>query len=456
VALPIDKAIAAGAAWDRWPIPWPIVEPNADGHFRWVHEDLNFFLSATRDKPHWFDPTSTEPALNILVVFTGIPDGYVLTQDGQIQGIVGLETPIFLKDDPGRINPQNRWGHFVYQATTTFGNVVDAWEIGNEGEFSLPPDAYVRAMQIACQVINATDPTAQVLLGAPEHLVALETAQGEKTDYGVLLETLGTAIQKDSSLRTCIDGLALHIYERPDHTSYIVDRIADRTAALDWRPAIWITETGIQHPDRDEPDRDSPNQCRETSFPCVSDEEQAAYLIQQYTLANQAFASKQRDGMVFYHRLKDEFDRDSRPEVNDGPWGLVDFDNMPLPAYHAIHLVSTVLGDARYLHEDNKADTTYRHLVFADPAGQHIHVLWTTTAQEVIATFPVCGQAACYQQNGTLCSSTLWSNTGGIARITLPGATTRQTGQSNDPFYPAPIVGGKTFIVVEETAGGQK
>jgi hypothetical protein len=433
-----------------------MVEPNTDGHFRWVHEDLNFFLSATRDKPRWFDPTSTEPALNILVVFTGIPDGYVLTQDGQIQGIVGLEEPIFLKDDPSRVNPQNRWGHFVYQATTTFGNVVDAWEIGNEGEFSLPPDAYVRAMQIACQVINTTDPTAQVLLGAPEHLVALETARGEKTDYGVLLETLGVAIQKDSSLRTCIDGLALHIYERPDHTSYIVDRIADRTAALDWRPAIWITETGIQHPDRDEPDRGPPDQCRETGFPCVSDEEQAAYMIQQYALASQALANKQRDGMVFYHRLKDEFDRDSRPEVNDGPWGLVDFDNTPLPAYHAIHLVSTVLGDARYLHEDNKADTTYRHLVFADPAGQHIHVLWATTAQEVTAAFPVCGQAACYQQNGTLCSSTLWSNTEGIARIILPGATTRQTGQSDDPFYPAPIVGGRTFIVVEETAGGQK
>jgi len=33
---------------------------------------------------------------------------------------------------------------------------------------------------------------------------------------------------------------------------------------------------------------------------------------------------------VIYHRLKDEFDRDPRPEVSDGPWGLVDFSTAPI------------------------------------------------------------------------------------------------------------------------------
>ena len=451
VALPTGKAIEAGAAWDRWPIHWYMVEPNADGHFRWVHQDLNFFLAATRDRPRWFDPASTDPALKILVVLTGIPNGYTLTREGRVEGIVGLDKPVFLAGDgPVRINPENRWGYFVYQATSTFGNVVDGWEIGNEGDFPLPPAAYVKAMEVACQVIATTDPTAKVLLGAPEHPISLETARGGETTYSVLLAALATAVQGNESLRACISGLALHVYVRPDYSTYVVSRIADLTAAHGWQPALWITETGVQHPDRDEPGRARPDQCRETGFHCVSDEEQASYLIQQYALTAQAFAHKQRGGLVIYYRLKDEFDRDPRPEINDGPWGLMDFDNAPLPAYHAARLVSATLGDASYLREEGEADPTHRHLLFVDQSQRLIHVLWATTAQEVTVGFPLhSGQVTCYQQSGALCTSELRSSSGDIFTLTLPGATTQEIGHPNDPFYPAPIVGGWTFVVVE-------
>ncbi len=461
VALPTGKAIEAGAAWDRWPIPWPLVEPNADGHFRWVHEDLNFFLAATRDQPSYFDSAAPDPALRILAVLTGIPDGYALgraSADGGshgVESILGLNEAVFLASDgPSRykINPQNRWGHFVYQTTATFGDLVDAWEIGNEGDLPLSATDHLRVMQVACQVIAVTDPTATVLLGAPEHLVALKTARGESTAYGALLAALADAIreQENEVLQDCVHALALHIYERPDHSDYIVSRVADLTAALGWRPAIWITETGVQHPDRDEVDRPNPQECRETSFPCVSDEAQASYLIQQYVLAAQAFARKQRDGLVIYHRLKDEFDRDPRSDVNDGPWGLFDFDNEPLPAYQAARLVSTNLGNVDYLYEDGNADPTYRHLVFTDQSPRLIHVLWATTAQKVTLNFPLrFDRVACYGQSGTSCSNELWSSVNRTLTLTLPGATTRELGHPSDPFYPAPIVGGQVFIVIE-------
>ncbi|MDY6876007.1 MAG: hypothetical protein SWK90_07395 [Chloroflexota bacterium] len=452
VTLPTGQAIKAGATWDRWPIPWYIAEPNADGHFRWVHQDFNFFLAATRDRPCWFDPSSTDPALKVLVVLTGIPEGYVLAREGQIESILGLGEPVFLVGDgPAKINPENRWGHFVYQATSTFGSVVDGWEIGNEGGFPLPPDAYIRAMEVACQVIITTDPTAKVLLGSPEHPIALETAQGEETMYRELLVALATAVQEDESLRDCISGLALHTYARPDYSHYIVSHIADLTADLDWRPALWITETGVQHPDRDEPGQAHPAQCRETGFHCVSDEEQASYLIQQYVLVTQAFTHKQRDGVVIYHRLKDEFDRDPHPKINDGPWGLVDFDNTPLPAYHAARLVSATLSGARYLREEGQADPTYRHILFADQSQRLTHVLWATTAQEVTVSLPLHpNRVTCYQQNGELCPSEIQVSTDDVFTLTLPGATTQETGHPDDPFCPAPIVGGRTFIIDEE------
>lgn len=435
-----------------------MVELNADGHFHWVYEDINFFLAATRDQPHYFDPTSRDPALNILAVLTGIPEDYVLVQeDGDHsgirgQGILGLGEPAFLTGNgssPATINPENRWGHFVYQATSTFGGAVDAWEIGNEGDFPLPATEYVKVMQVACQVIAVTDPTATVLLGAPEHLAALKTAQGEATHYSALLSELAISIHQDESLRDCIDALALHIYERPDHSSYIVGRIAALTAALGWHPSIWITETGVQHPDRDGPGRVAPQECRETGFPCVSDEVQASYLIQQYALAAQVFARERRDGVFIYHRLKDEFDRDPRSEVNDGPWGLFDFDNVPLPAYHAARLVSTYLGAADYVREDGSADPAYRHLVFVDQSRRLVHVLWATTTQEVAVSVRLgSNRVTCYQQDGTLCPNEVWPGT--RSDLTLPGATTRELGYPSDPFYPAPIVGGRVFILVEE------
>jgi hypothetical protein len=447
-------AIEAGAAWDRWPIPWPMVELNADGHFHWVYEDINFFLAATQDKPRWFDPTSLNPSLNILGVLTGVPDDYMLVHEDSDPSILGLDEPAFLTGNslsPAAINPENRWGHFVYQATATFGGAVDAWEIGNEGDFPLPVAEYVKVMQVACQVISVTDPTAMVLLGAPEHLVALETAQGEDTTYRALLAALAATSREDELLRDCIDALALHIYERPDHSSYIVGRIADLTAVLGWRPSIWITEIGVQHPDRDDPERVAPQECRETGFPCVSDEVQASYLIQQYALAAQVFARERRDGVVIYHRLKDEFDRDPHPEVNDGPWGLFDFDNVPLPAYHAARLVSTCLGTADYVREDGSADPAYRHLVFVDRSQRLVHVLWATTTQEVAVSVRLRSQrAACYQQAGTLCPNEVWPGAGSDLTLTLPGATTRELGHPSDPFYPAPIVGGRVFILVEE------
>lgn len=81
-----------------------------------MHEDLNFFLAATRDRPRWFDPASTDPALKVLAVLTGIPNDYVLVQESRVEGIVGLDEPVFLarsetsqsRDGPVEINPENR------------------------------------------------------------------------------------------------------------------------------------------------------------------------------------------------------------------------------------------------------------------------------------------------------------------------------------------------------------
>jgi hypothetical protein len=449
VTLPTGQAIEAGATWDRWPMPWYLVEPHADGHFRWVHEDINFFLAATQDKPCYSDPAATDPALRVLVVLTGIPERYVDGHSGE--SILGLDEPVFLPGDgPPRINPDNRWGHFVYQATSTFGNVVDGWEIGNEGGFPLSPDATVRAMEVACRVIATTDPTAEVLLGSPEHPIALKTARGEETAYRALLTSLAEAIQGDRSLRTCISGLALHVYVQPHYSYYVVSRIADLTASLGWQPALWITETGVQHPDRDRPGGAYRNQCRETGFHCVSDEEQASYLIQQYVLTVQALAHKQRDGVVIYHRLKDEFDRDPRPEVNDGPWGLMDFDNHILPAFDAARLVSATLGRAHYLREEGDDDPTYRHLVFEDHAERLVHVLWATTAQAVTVSLPLGSDLAiCYQQSIALCPDEFRSAGGDVLVLALPGATSQAGEDPSDPFHPAPVVGGRTFIVVD-------
>jgi hypothetical protein len=173
-------------------------------------------------------------------------------------------------------------------------------------------------------------------------------------------------------------------------------------------------------------------------------------VIQQYVLTAQALAQKQRDGVVIYHRLKDEFDRDPRSDVNDGPWGLLDFDNNVLPAFHAARLVSATLGRAHYVREEGEDDPTYRHLVFVDHAQRLVRVLWATTAQAVTVSFsPRSDEVICYQQNIALCPDEFQSGSDSVLTLTLPGATTQAREDPSDPFYPAPIIGGWTFIVVD-------
>ena len=94
--LPTGKAIEAGATWDRWPMSWHMVEPNGDGRFRWVSQDINFFLGVTQDRPRYAEPASPDPELQILVVLSDIPERYIQVQDGQIESILGLGEPVFL------------------------------------------------------------------------------------------------------------------------------------------------------------------------------------------------------------------------------------------------------------------------------------------------------------------------------------------------------------------------
>lgn len=66
-------------------------------------------------------------------------------------------------------------------------------------------------------------------------------------------------------------------------------------------------------------------------------------------------------------------------------------------------------------------------------------------------SFPLLsGRFTCYQQSGVLCPSEIRAGADNVFTLTLPGATTQELGHPSDPFYPAPIVGGWTFVIVEE------
>jgi len=206
-----------GADWDRWPFPWHVAEPNADGHFEWEagvgDDNVDFINGLNRDDG---------AGLNVIGVLDGgIPAAY-RTPEGPYL-IEGLEQPSFLGD--GTINPENRWARYVWAVTTNeqIAERVDAWEIVNE--FNLVDwnnlDTYNRALTVACQVLEKTGDGKPVLLGGPEDKQALLAAKNKEGFYRHVL------LHAQDELGDCIDGISLHSFGNPRRSAL--------TRALDCR-----------------------------------------------------------------------------------------------------------------------------------------------------------------------------------------------------------------------------
>lgn len=306
-----QKAQAAGADWNRWPLYWHQVE-SSQGVFDWSYGDG----VVAADLAHNLDTQ---------LILMGTPDFYasggsllapipqvghrpagwqdpITRQNTEISSVAspptGLDQPVFsdgsdIPDAGKSINANNPWARFVFQAVSHYSGLgITHFEIWNEQDYSFfwsgSAADYARLLKVAYLAAQQANPAVQISFGG--------LANFEKPGF---LEDVLDVLDTDPlapSYNWYFDILATHSYAYAWESWYQVWR-ADRSLGnygLD-KP-IWLNESGSPAWD----DYPGPTWDPKSGYRSNM-EEGAAYVIQSAMYAKFAGAE-----VIFHFQLYDD------------------------------------------------------------------------------------------------------------------------------------------------------
>ncbi len=441
-------------AWDRWSAFWFWIEqPHRPDP--WGPGRYNF--AGTLDAVHPDDPNKVaifnigDPAAanpNVLIVLDGIARPYDCIATGE-QGslcygskerIQGLFLNPLLN---GSANPHNHWADYVYHTVNYFKQFgihhyqaynepnLGYWNGGDDPEGEGWANDYARLVEVTLMAAQAANPQARIVLAAS--VSDLNQYQRE-TWLDWAYRYIGA-----SGLNKDVD-IAIHSYAIPAWTREMKDQIQMLWPLLATRP-IWITESGIAL-------------CSDaiTGHLCANtEEEQAAYVIQQFAYALTIGAER-----VFHHRLADDCEADFGLYANDQASGSGDQrvcsptgTHTPRAALTTLQVISNYLQGGQFIEGESllpSIATDHARLVFNQP-DQKVTVLWATKNHPVSVNLSISPSRCTYliDQAGN------WQRiTGPSYQLTLPGATTTEVWKG------LPIIGGYTYLLIEtnKSCGG--
>lgn len=448
-----EGALAAGAAWDRWPLYWHWVD---EGGYVGPHGESShdYDTLVSQDLTHGFNP---------VVILLGTP---LQQNQGSNRGTTSppssLGEPIFADgtDIPGpgkRINPANAWANFVFTTVERYrprGLLarqqgwprqvgVRYWEVWNEPDYYLfwtgTVEEYYRLLEVAYKSIKSADPQATVMLGG---LAFYE----QRVWFPSLLRQAG-----GDPARAYFDVFSFHHYQNIYRSEQLIQQAR---ATLDRfglaKTPIWITESGVSVWD------DYPATAHEVAPDTPlrgTMVEQAAYIIENSALA-------------FYNGVERYFHFQLHDDCGDGPssaYGLRQnfsphacnpAEGKARPAYAAYQLAAEQFRDLTPLWRDKQYEQD--RLAFYRPGDKsRLVVLWASQGLTATASLSATGETAqlyWVEPSETLSGTTGLSRTltmtptNGAYTLTLPAATNRNGAQPGDSTYQ---IGGQPFIVVE-------
>jgi hypothetical protein len=403
-----QRALALGAGWNRWPLYWNRVEVE-EGEFDWAAYDAVVMADL-------------EHGLKTDVILLGMPEFY---RDENT--IIHLQEAIFADgtDSPRadkRINPDNPWANFVYQAVQRYrpdgelakeqgwqdGRGVRVWEIWNEPDdpsfWNGGIPEYARMLKVAHVVAHNLDPDTTVMFGGLLY----------STGNNWLSQVL--AIYQDDPFRErdnwYMDAVAIHNYGDAWRSGWLTLVVRQTFVEYEFERPIWLNETGVAAWD-DYPgptwldDDPSARQARATA------EQQAAFFVQ-----SSAYAWAQGARTVFYHQLYDDcgnqapgtdFLPDDGESFGDA-FGLyrnradsVCFSHhaqpdTPRPAARAFSLLANVFGGVPFSRRgviNDERDDGAVIITFSRPTtDERIVVMWNTKQEPLTLELPAGGAAA--------------------------------------------------------------
>lgn len=248
---------------------------------------------------------------------------------------------------------RGRIGHWI------IWNEPDVWEPGHPGQtWAGTVEDYARLLKTAYLAIKGADPAQQV------HLAGLtyfwDWSHGRRRYLDRLLEVLA-ADPEAPAHGFYFDAVIYHLYFNPSQTPLV---LAETRAVLGRyglsAKELWINETNAPpSEDPQEPPWSKPR------FK-ITLEEQAAFVLQEFSLAFAAGASR-----VEFYKLRNTADH---PESIE-PYGLLRGDDSPRPAFAAYRVATTYLAGFQQAYRQRVGEI---EAVTFDRDGQTTTVLWTT------------------------------------------------------------------------------
>ncbi len=305
-------------------------------------------------------------------------------------------------------------------------NEPDVWMEGHPGKtWDGTVEDYALLLKTAYTAIKGVDPTMQVYVAGMTYYWDWE--HGRRRYLDRLLEVL--AADPDApAAGFYFDGVVYHLYFTPRQTPGVLAETWQSLARYGMNgKQIWINETNA--PPSDDPQEPPWS----TPRFAVSLDQQAAFVIQQFSLAFAGGASR-----VQVYKLRNTADH---PESIE-PFGLLRADDSPRPAFDAFRVVTTYLSGWTAARLERQGEVV---AVTFERGDQTTTVLWTDgsapRSMVVRATAP---QALLVDERG---QTQAVSAANGVYRLTLPGAT------CSDP--PCRIGGAPRLLVEQGTAAGR-
>jgi hypothetical protein len=328
----------------------------------------------------------------------------------------GLYLPV---DDPG-----NLWAGFVREVVAAYRGRVDRWIIWNEPDIPLDvygaqwagtPADYYQLVKVAYLAAHEVNPDAKIHLGGltywhdPGYLnTFLEAASADPTapEHGYYF-----------------DVVSLHVYFQPMTTPDIVAALRATLADYGLDKPIWINETNA-------PPFDDPAQPWDGPLFDVTQDQQAAFLMQEFALALASGVER-----IAVYKWIDE----PPPDPGFEPYGLLRVDRSPRPAFAAYEVITTTYAGAESA--QRVAEPGLQQVTLTRD-GEVTRVLWADTARAVEVRVPALAESAqLVDQTGAIRSM---SPQAGHYTLILPGADC-----DPDGFC---LMGGPPAVVVETAA----
>jgi hypothetical protein len=300
-------------------------------------------------------------------------------------------------------------------------NEPDVWEPNHPGStWTGTEEDYYKLLKMAYLAIKGVDPEQTVTLAGMTYY--WDWSHGRRRYLDRLLDVIA-ADPEAATHGYYFDAALYHLYFNPQQTVDVLEetrKLLTRHGLAD--KEIWINETNA--PPADDPQEPPWSPARFL----ISQQEQAAFILQEFALAFSAGAAR-----VEVYKLRNSADH---PESIE-PFGLLRADDSRRPAFDAYRVATTYLSGFRTARREQSREAVA--VTFARDA-QTTTVLWNTGRRPLRVTVrAIAPEGQLVDATGRV---TTIRASNGVYRVDLPPAACRTGGKC--------MIGGAPRLLVEE------